>query len=190
MIWIFNGRLDLPTSYSSVLLLALLISNCYGDGYSSDAKDMTVEKIAALRAREIGELFYLKMKEWLWMEAKYIDMVPIWDRSSNISFSNLDARVNMCYFCLSRVHLFRTKATFSLENHLSYTSGPCRPTPETGIRMKHRPAPWQSQFPWASVNRSAMGTCPRQSQTDAKILLEPTGEKHVLFLLDLGLWVC
>ena len=73
------------------------------------------------------------MKECLWMEAKYIDMVPTWDSSSNISFSNLDARVNMCYFCLSRIHLFGTKATFSLENHLSYTLGPCRPTPEPDL---------------------------------------------------------
>lgn len=125
-----------------------------------DAKDLTVEKIAALRAREIEELFYLKMREWLWMEEKYIDMVPIWDRSSNISFSNLDAKVNMCYFCLSRIHLFRTKATFSLENHLSYTLGPCRPTPEPGIPMKHKPDPWQSEFPWASRNRSAVAPAP------------------------------
>jgi len=30
---------------------------------AADAKDLTVEKIAGLRAREIEELFYLKMKE-------------------------------------------------------------------------------------------------------------------------------
>ena len=33
-----------------------------------DAKDLTDEKIAALRAREIEELFYLKMKECEWKQ--------------------------------------------------------------------------------------------------------------------------
>lgn len=143
------------------------------------------------RGREIEEFIDWKMEECLWKETKYIDMVPIWDMPTNMSVPNLEAGRDMYYFCLSRIHLFRTEPTLSLGTtflpllvHVGQHH-----TWASGIVMKL--GPWEPLFLLVSVIGSSIGTHPSQSQTNAMILLEETEDRYFFFfLLDLGLWGC
>lgn len=105
-----------------------------------------------------------------------------------IYLSPTSARVDMYNFCLFRIHLFRTKSTFSLGNNFSYTLGPCKPRTLPGSRDRHETQAWPMTISsplglseWISNEHR-----PRWSQTSAKILLKQIRERHVLFLMDLG----
>ena len=151
-----------------------------------------VWQLGRLSPTEAGKLKSSFTDRWKndyeWRE----NMVPIWDMPTNMSVPNLDARMDKCYFCLSKIHPFKTEPTLSLGDNLSSTPGPCGPmpylTPGTGMNMVREYLDALSPQYWP-VNRSAIGTCPSQSQTNARILLEGTVNRYILFLLDLGLWV-
>jgi hypothetical protein len=113
------------------------------------------------------------------MKTKYMHS----NHLGNLPASNLDTRADMYCFCSSRIHLFTIDATFYLGNHLSYLLKPLAPLNSwlQGQTGDTDPVLGNLNSSWASVDGSAVRTCPNQSQTNTEIFAR-TNWKETTFI--------